>query len=147
MLWKALLVEIENVNFKNPSVRLFTKARKKNYFIRIYKMNNLPMKVFKLGDIKYGLVLTENKYIIVESDFYHYIYNNTDECQLPHSVAEDPISCALGYLELIGKPLYDLPTWAHYWGIKTRVRTNYNLFLKTLEHYNIDISSFPKWPK
>jgi len=105
----------------------------------------LPIRQFKAGNYIYGLICTEKKYIIVDTDFCHYIYNNEDNVEL--DFFSEVVSVSLEYLNFASFQIKDLTLWGHYWGIKNRVRSNYNLLLETMQHYNIDVSEMPKWPR
>jgi hypothetical protein len=119
--------------------------------IKRIKTEDFPLgKEFKC---KMNLCLVEGKngFIITEDDLVHSIFKNEEEeIILPVGKEYDlyrgntitlTIKDIKEYLEDV-----QLEKWVHYFGIKTRIFTNYKIFQESCEEIQADIK-FPEWGK
>lgn len=82
---------------------------------------------------RYGLIIGTKGYIHTERDFTHYVYTNLEQTAefLANKESATPVRvCEFG----------------HYWGIKDRVRENYEWLLESMAEIGADAIAMPKWP-
>lgn len=89
------------------------------------------------------LFAPDGRYIAVECDFVHTIQAPDDNLYIGDN---DGVSVYMTEIKSSWTPT-EFMNWAHYWGIKSRVRTNYRMFLDSCKEIGIDTSTFPEWPK
>lgn len=105
---------------------------------------------------KYLLIQGKTHFIIAEPDCCHSVYTKDDPIEICYNTLSEPdangkrefelrtFSSTLEGVRAIAKPT-TLQTSVHYWGIKSRVKTNFDYLCKTMQDIGIDTYDLPKW--
>jgi len=103
------------------------------------------MKKFNLNTWEFGLIVGRRGYIVTETDFCHIVYDLYDTAGLRCGFGqEDFRQLALDELNAMSTPVA-VSDFGHYWGVKWRVRDNYQGLLMSMADIEADTSGMPKW--
>src|SRR3989304_3857656 len=89
-----------------------------------------------------GLIVGTKGFIITRDDLVHSVYGLEETAEL--LVNDKWQSIGFGNLMLYAEQDIVLPKWIHYWGIKTRINSNYYLLQRSCEEIGAT-ETFPEW--
>lgn len=95
--------------------------------------NQKTIGVFEDDGGKFGLIVGETHHIITEPDFCHSVFPNVDTAEF------------LAQKEMASATPVRITAFGHYFGIKTRVRDNYDLLIQSMREIGLDASDMPEW--
>lgn len=106
------------------------------------------LKQFIAGQVRYGFIEGERGYIVTETDFCHNAYRLKEPVVLQADHDGDKYQIfSLEGIRAVAQPVTSYLEWAHYWGIKGRIKQNYNTLIQTMKSIGADTSNMPEWGK
>lgn len=103
--------------------------------------------IFDLGKIE-GINFSEKNLVIrngdrtifVDDDACHHVYGSLDETVTKSGkTVRDVLAC-----EPVGE-VASIKEFLAHWGVKDRVRANYQLLFQSIRGIGLDTNTFPKW--
>lgn len=104
---------------------------------------------FDVGSQSYGVIAGTLGYIVAANDFRYQVrtLNENIELRANWNFEKPPQFQVLTLSEIraIARPITSYREWAHHWGIKHRIKRNYEDMARHAVDLGADISTMPEW--
>lgn len=112
-------------------------------------MKTTILSEFNAGARNFGFVEGPNGYIITENDFVHSVFGLNEPADLNTAAwgtfGREYKTFSLADIRPLARPVTSFRKWAHYWGIKPRIHSNYCELLASMKEIGADTTGMPEW--
>lgn len=94
----------------------------------------------------YGVIFGEKQYIVTNNEFIHWLTPNLESSELMGKYPEwKKVALNLREIKERATEVLDIPAFGHYWGIKSRMRDNYDLLKQSMREIGVSTKNMPEF--
>jgi|SRR5687768_17018145 len=117
------------------------------------KTETVALRQFDAGKRNLGFIEGPAGYIVTENDFCHQVRSLAENIELrirmPWEAEQENLPAfqvfTLEQIREMATPVTSFREWVHYWGIKARIRSNYEELLDSMREIGADPRTMPGW--